>query len=419
MAHLVVIELPGGSDPDVIQAALDRGDEVTFVSENLAHYERQPSVSRVLAATREQLEIPGFAYAEVERRVCDVHARHPINGLLCLIDTRIVEAARLAARLRLRHLNPESATLLRDKFDVRQRLAAAGIAQPPFALATTAAELFAAVDRLGLPVVIKPTDGYGSQNVVALRQVADLDPLLCPLPELIPSHNDYGLGALPSDRFIVERLLDGMVLGCDTLSRAGRHELLGIHEKRYFGPHSFAIGGGTFQPHHPLAAPIALYLNAVLDAVGFDYGATHTELVLTSDGLQVLEINPRLVGARIPRLVSLALHRPLHDELIRVHLGERAGTPSAPAQVGVTRWIVADRPGTLAGIDIPANSDERVLCVDVLKQRGDYVRPPIENADRIGLVMACADSAPDAVMAAENLVCACRVEIETVNSRWP
>ena len=52
----------------------------------------------MLAATREQLEIPGFAYAEVERRVCDVHARHPINGLLlCLIDTRIVEAARLAA----------------------------------------------------------------------------------------------------------------------------------------------------------------------------------------------------------------------------------------------------------------------------------------------------------------------------------
>ena len=60
-----------------------------------------------------------FDYLEVERRVLAVHQQYPIDAVLCLIDTRMPEAARLAHTLGLRHLNPSSATLLRDKFSVR------------------------------------------------------------------------------------------------------------------------------------------------------------------------------------------------------------------------------------------------------------------------------------------------------------
>ena len=61
MAHPLIIELPGGNDTDIVQAALDRGDEFTFLSAQLNHYRQQPEVNAMLALAREQIEVASFA----------------------------------------------------------------------------------------------------------------------------------------------------------------------------------------------------------------------------------------------------------------------------------------------------------------------------------------------------------------------
>jgi biotin carboxylase len=413
MAHLLIVELPGGDDTDIVQAALDRGDEFTFLTARLGHYRQQPQVSTMLAFAREQIEVTPFDYAEVERRVLAVHALFPIDAVLCLIDSHVPTAAQLAHRLGLRHLNPSSATLLRDKFNVRRRLVERGLAQPPFELATSNDSLSAAVERLGLPVLIKPADGYGSQNIVVLRYPEDLDPLLSPLNNLLPSHADYGLGFRANDRLLVERFMTGSVIGCDTLTANCRHQLLGIHAKLFFEPPSFAIRGGCFTPNRPEFEAIERYLFSVLDAVGLDWGAAHTELLLTPEGPRLIEINPRLVGAKIGRLVGYALDRSLHADLIALHLGERPDLPPQDARmVAVSRWIVADRPGILDHVELPRWHDARMRCVEVLKKPGDPIRPPLENADRIGYVMVCAPTSDEAQQLADSFVAQCRVFLQ-------
>lgn len=413
MAHLLIIELPGGDDTDIVQAAIGRGDHCTFVSAQLAHYRRQPAVWATLAGLRGHIELPSFDYAELESRVLALDAVCPIDAVLCLVDTRLPEAARLARRLGLRHLNPASAALLRDKFEVRRALAACGLTQPAFALATSNAALRAAVEQLGLPLLIKPADGFGSQNIVLLRYPEDLDPLLSPLADMLPSGVDYGLGARASDRLLVERHMSGRVIGCDSLTENGRHRLLGVHEKEFFAPPSFAIRGGCFTPNRGQFAAIEAYLFATLDALGFDWGAAHTEIMLTADGPRLIEVNPRLVGARIARLVAYALARSLHADLIALHVGEPApSAPAAPAGVAVTRWIVAPQAGTLAGVDLPPQDDARIRRVELLKRAGDAVRPPFDNADRIGYVMVCAASRDEAERLADDFVarCDCRIQ---------
>lgn len=168
MAHLLIIELPGGNDTDVVQAALDRGDQFTFLSAHLDHYKQQPYVPATLAFAQEQIEVAPFDYDEVEDRVLAVHAQCQIDAVRCLIDSHMPTAARLARRLGLRRLNPANASLLRDEFDVRRGLAERGLAQPSFELATSNEALQAAVERPGLPVLIKPADGSGSQSIVVL-----------------------------------------------------------------------------------------------------------------------------------------------------------------------------------------------------------------------------------------------------------
>jgi biotin carboxylase len=414
MAHVLVIELPGGNDADLLHAAVDRGDEFTFLSCGLDHYRQQPALHSILARARETIEINPFDYDAVEQRVLHTHARCRLDAVLCLIDIRLREAARLAARLGLKYLNPASAELLRDKYRVRQRLATHGVAQPAHALAESNEELERAVERLGLPVIIKPVDGYGSQNIVALRHPEDLDPLLTPLRDMLPSRADYGFGVAANDRMLVERYLTGTVLGCDTLTSNGRHVLLGVHEKQFFAPPSFAIRGGSFTPNCADLRAVEQYVFSALDAVGFDWGAAHTEVMLTEAGPQIIEINPRLVGAKIARLVAFALDRSIHADVIALHLGAAVSeVGETPSRVAVSRWITAHEEGILDSVQIPNYSDPRIRCVEILKRPGDYVRPPLENVDRIGYIMVCGTDRLEAEQLADAFVSQCHCRMRT------
>ena len=115
MSHLLIIELPDGGDTDIVQAALAHGDEFTFLCAELAPYGAQPAVIAALAGARGFIEVPGFEPAEVERRALAAHAQRAFDGVLCLVAHRLVAAARLARRLGLPHLNPQSAQRLVDR----------------------------------------------------------------------------------------------------------------------------------------------------------------------------------------------------------------------------------------------------------------------------------------------------------------
>jgi biotin carboxylase len=413
MAHLLIIEFPGGNDFDIAHAALERGDTFSFLTSDLKHYLAQPEGASLLAQARQRIEVPGFDPEEVMHSVLEAHAEAPIDGVLSLLDIRIVMAARIAHRLSLRHLGRAEAAILRDKYSVRCQLREKGIVQPDFALAESNEALAQAVAQMGLPVLIKPSDGYASQNIAVLRYPEDLDPILSPLQDMLPSRADYGLGVSANDRLLVERYMEGVVIGCDTLSFGGKHTLLGIHEKLFFEQPSFAIRGSCFSNAHPQWDAINMYVQDLLNAAGFHDGATHIELMLSAVGPRLIEINPRLVGAKIARLVNFALNRSVHQDLIAIHTGQyRAPVEAATRAVyAVTRWLVSDESGFLDGVVLAKRNDPRIRCAEVMKRAGDYVRPPLENADRIAYVMVCADSREAAESLADSYIASCKITL--------
>jgi predicted ATP-grasp superfamily ATP-dependent carboligase len=408
MAHLLIVDLPGGNDTDIVQAAVARGDTFTFLTSDYSLYAQQPEVLDWVKLAAQLIEVPGFAYAEVASKVLHRHHQCPIDAVLCLLDIRLIDSAKLASELKLPHLNVSSAHLLRDKYAVRQRLAERGVSQKAYQLATNNQELIQAVELLGLPVLIKPVDGYGSQNIVVLQDPEDLMPWMTPLNDMLPSHADYGLGVKANDRLVVERFMKGQIVGCDTVTINGQHQLLGVNEKLFFEPPSFAIEGGCFIPNEGQFSVLEAYVQSLLDAVDFDWGYAHIEIMLTPEGPFVIEINPRLVGAKIARLVSMALGVSVHQHLIELHLGhETFLTPEKAGQIAVSRWVVSEHIGILDQVILPDTNDSRIRMVDILKKKGDSVRPPFENADRIGYVMTCAASQKEAEWVAKNFIAHC------------
>ena len=395
MAHLLLLEVPGGNDFTVLEDAVALGHAVTFFTGDLAAYRAQGEGTRAaLALPREAVEVAPFDYDALERRALETHAEHPFDAVLCILDIRIIEAARLARRLGLRFLNPETARLARDKVGVRAALARRGVRQPAFALARDAAELRSAVAEIGYPALVKPSDGYGSQNVSALFSDDDLDGLARKVEALSSRPTDYGLGVCANNRFSVERYVQGRMIGCDVFTGADERVFLGVNDKAMFPPPSFAMRGSCFPSERYDTAAIRDYAYEVLDAIDFDFGAAHIEMIVAEDGPYLVEVNPRLVSAQIPFQMGYAFERSVYADLIDLHLGRplAALRDLRPRWFSAIRWIVAERKGRLEAIDLPEQADPAVRRVVLFKAPGDPVGPPLSNGDRIGYVIAVGET---------------------------
>ena len=159
------------------------------------------------------------------------------------------------------------------------------------------------------------------------------------------------------------------------------------------------------------------YLFRILDAVGYDCGATHTEIMLTAEGPRLVEINPRLVGAKIARLMAYSLNKSVHELLIDLHLGVWSIGQLQPdaMQPSVTRWVISQEMGILDQIELPTWKDEGLKCVEMISQTGDRVSFPFENSQRIGYVMTCCETREEAELLAERFINNTKVNLHTPN----
>ena len=395
MAHLLLLEVPGGNDFSILEDAVGAGHDVTFFTGDLEHYCRQGEATRSkLALARDVVEVNPFDYAGFERAALSTSGHHAFDAILCLVDIRMIEASRLAETFGLRFLNAATTRMMRDKFSVRDALAKSGVKQPRFALAQGPDDIRKAVDKIGFPALVKPSDGYGSQNVSVLHSEQDLTRLLEALHGLAMQPTDYGLGVRANNRYSVEQYVCGHMIGCDVFSNAQERVLLGINDKLMFPPPSFAMRGSCFPSERYDTDAIRDYAFTILDAVDFNFGAAHIEMIIAEDGPYLVEVNPRLVSAQIPYQMSYALERSINLDLINLHLGlPLAGLRDIrPRRFAAIRWITADRPGEIASVELPERTDDAVCRVVLFKTAGDQVRPPLNNADRIAYVIAIGDT---------------------------
>jgi len=414
MAHILLFEVPGGNDFTVLEDALADGHVVTFLTGDVARYTAMGEpVRATLSRFRQIIEISPYDYAALERLVRAAHARTPFDALICILDIRIIDASLLAHALGLRFLSVDCARLARDKYNVRKRLACFGVRQPRFALAQSAQDLPRAVSHVGYPAVVKPADGYGSQNVHILRSDADLDALVDALERSCETPLDYGLGVRANNRLSVEQFIEGNLVGCDIFSDGDERLLLGVNDKRMYPPPSFAIRGSCFPTDRFDRAALERYSFSILDAMGFNFGAAHIEMVVTEEGPWLIEVNPRLVSAQIPFQMAYAFERSIYSDLINLHLGQPVGSiRGLPAPwFSAIRWIVADRHARLEGVDLPRQIDRQVRRVVLFKEAGDMVAPALSNADRLGYVIAVGETQPQAEQIADEYVAGCRVRL--------
>ncbi|MDP9050400.1 MAG: ATP-grasp domain-containing protein [Acidobacteriota bacterium] len=409
MANLLLVETNGRYYFDYLK---ELGHRLTLLTSSVNRCLSVVAFDR-LSLVDDLILVEPFARDEVRRRVLERHARYPFDAVLSPSDARLVESAHLCEALSLPFLKPRLAVLLRNKYLTRRRLSEAGIPQPRYALASNVDELQYALDDIGYPAVVKPTNGWDSHNVVLVRD--RVERRLAEAYFQKPLFADFGDPSVSPA--IVEEFLDGPLISAESMSCKGNHVLLGVSQRLISPPPLCQEIGGWFPSTEVPVAAVNNYLITILDALNYEHGAAHTEMIVTSSGPRLVELNPRMPGGVIPRVLGFGLGINIYDAIVELQQGRMPTLPPAlpaddPPRVIGMRWKVTRDSGRLKGIRWTKARPNEVLQCDVVPRLGDSIQPADLMPRRIAYVMAAGPDATQALASAEDYLSGLELDLE-------
>lgn len=272
---------------------------------------------------------------------------------------------------------PEALAAFKDK--ARLRAAVGDRAGTPVAHVTCATkeELPAAIERIGFPCVVKPVDGTGSSGVQFLADQEETERYLAAVSFGSP--------------YIVEEFLSGAEYSVEAVSSSEGHRILAITEKTTTGAPHFVETGHTLPVRLDPAdeAAITGLVTGMLDAVGYRYGPSHTEVMLTPTGPRLIESHGRPGGDRISDLLVLALGEDVFAQMMSAVFGLPAPAAAAHKRVAGIRFVTYDRTVPMPGISTElVASLPGVAEVAITVEAGRQPPEVRRSGDRHGFVVA-------------------------------
>ncbi|MCG7526203.1 ATP-grasp domain-containing protein [Streptomyces sp. OfavH-34-F] len=384
-----------GGRPSVLRSAAELGCEVTMLAKPGMY---DPEAARRWCAEVIDVDL-GDQQAVLEAGRA-LQNRLPVARFFSPAELGLVTAARLNEEFSLGGNSLHSVTLLKDKSAMRRHLEGTGLSPVRFAVVRGADELAGFLTGIGGPGIVKPLDYGGSRDVHKVEGPGRAAEVWARVE------------AAGRDRMLVEEFLTGHEVSVEGFSADGRHTVVAVTDK--------LLGTGFVEAGHSVPArvdertreEIAELTVRLLDAVGLVEGPSHTEIMITPDGLRIIESHNRAGGDNIPELVRLAYGVDLVRAAVAVPLGIEPWKDEVPAPIGgaAIRFLTAE-PGVVGEVHLPDDGLEGVTLG--VKAKPGMVIPPVTwSADRVcGEVIAVGRDAEEAVARAE--AAAARILIRT------
>jgi biotin carboxylase len=391
--HIVLVETTSVRGFDMVAEMADSGIEVSFVTGNLDAYRGKPGFELSSRAAR-VIEVPSLARGGLADRLRGRLGPTPVDGVIGRDEVYPFAVAELARDLGVPHELPATARILGDKAAVRARLTERGVGSLAWRVAGTEAEGLAAVDEIGLPVVVKPTAGGWSVGVTIAWTRAEAARALAEVLG-VPAGRD---GAPP--RALVESYAVGRHVSAELLVQGERVVLLGFAERLPAPPGQAAELGGHFPARIEQEAAARAFVLDAVRALGIRASAVHAELLLTPTGPELIELNARVAGHVVARQMSLALGRSLTRDLVALAVGTPVREAAPPETVIALHQLYSPVDAVVRGVKPVDALTPEVVETYLTVEPGDRVRALRTNHDRFGYVLARGRTGEEATRAA-------------------
>jgi hypothetical protein len=204
------------------------------------------------------------------------------RAVLALTEAAVMPAARLRSQLGVPGLQPEHALLCTDKRAMKRAATAVGLRCARFVEAGDGLSAAQIVERLGLPLVVKPARSSGGRGTRRIDAPADV-------PSVLP------------DGHLAESWVEGVEMSVESLVQGGAPVFVNVTE--YFEPRWANLVPAVL-PEAERAALLDLNLR-VIRALGVERGMTHVEAFLTRDGFVFGELAVRPPGGHLMELLQI------------------------------------------------------------------------------------------------------------------
>lgn len=236
-----------------------------------------------------------------------------IDGVLTTSDLPVRVVAFIASKLNLPALSEQSAFLTTNKLQLRNKLKKEGFNVPEYSVLKNTDET---VLFKNYPYVIKPVDSSGSRGV---KKIYSRKELKLWFPEAVK----YSV----SKKIIIESFLKGREYSVESITQNGETYIIAITEK-----HLLSNEKGYFVENtHVIPAKIAKIelkkiektVKHLINVLGIDHSACHTELKIEKGEITIIEIGARLGGDFIgSELVELATGVDMLQNVINLAVGK-------------------------------------------------------------------------------------------------
>jgi biotin carboxylase len=292
-----------------------------------------------------------------------------------------------------------------DKGEMIKAFAAKGVEHPWYYIAEDETAFETVLQQASYPCIMKPTDNSGSRGVV-----------LCANGEELAAAYAYTRASSRGGAVIVEEYLRGPEVSVEIVVTDGVVHVLQITDKITTGaPHFVEMGHSqpSRLPDEKQAAIRDLATRAV-KAVGIQNGPAHVEIIVTENGPRMVELGARMGGDCITtHLVPLSTGVDMIEATIRLSCGEMPNLAPQYQKGSAIRYfdVPAGRIAAIEGADA-AKRLPGIVELAFTKQVGDMAGEIGSSSDRVGFVIAQAETTAQAVSACEEALRTVKITVE-------
>ena len=372
-----------GSSYEGIKAAKRLGYETIlltnrtiFVEEREDYYEIDDVRLLNMSDTDEILSTITDLYEEGRKVVC----------FISFLDEYVYLATLLTNTLCKTPLTYEPLQIMSDKILTRRYLA--GKNYTPFfkVLSSTQSiedEINALKDQF--PLIIKSPQSNGSKDVLLVENVWECKK---GVKQLRWKNSETPI--------LVEEYLEGPQYLIEVVVYHSTITVAAIVEQEVTKGERFIITGYSVCPELYLEQLPGLKETVVSIIEDFQIrnGTCHLEIKLTNKGWKLIEINPRMAGGAMNRMIEEAFGYNLAEQTIRLFMGLEPDLSKKQNMAIYTHYLIVGSVGKLlkvSGCDL-AKKQVGVLEVYTKAEYGQLVTPPRSMGQRYGYVLAVAES---------------------------
>ncbi|MBM6618232.1 ATP-grasp domain-containing protein [Bacillus suaedaesalsae] len=309
-----------------------------------------------------------------------------IKGCISFIDPFVNLAATLSNEMELSNLSTDALYLMEDKTRFREMM----IDHP----ATPMFDVFRPhIDTLhncierhhsSLPLIIKSPVSNGSKDVILVDTKEKLKQGLNKFLSL----NPYSV--------LIEEYLEGPQYLVEVLVHDGEVHIVGVVEQKITKMNRFIVTDYLFPAilkeieYQKLVETV----ESITSTLGVINGSCHLEIRLVDGDWKLIEINPRMSGGAMNRIIHEGIGVNLVKETISLYLGEVPNLQGQHHRYVYGKYLTVNSRGKLLKVTGKkrASMHEGVIDVYVKPRKGSILSPPLSMGDRYAYVLAAAET---------------------------